>query len=57
MMDDEDDDTVPPVPHQTDSADEESINESGTEASETRDVVDDSVKINGTGHHPQHDHN
>jgi hypothetical protein len=49
MMDDEDDDTVPPVPHHTDSADEESINESGTEAS---DSVDDSVKINGTGHHP-----
>ncbi|KAF8204776.1 hypothetical protein BJ912DRAFT_939279 [Pholiota molesta] len=43
------DDTVPPVPHHTDSADEESINESGTEAS---DSVDDSVKINGTGHHP-----
>ena len=53
MADEEDDDSVvPPLPRQTDSTDEDSMNESGTDASDSREGPVDSVapKINGNSH-------
>lgn len=53
MADEEDDDSVvPPLPRQADSADEDSLNESGTDASDTKEGAADSVapKINGNSH-------
>jgi protein phosphatase inhibitor 2 len=52
MMEDEEDEEAPPVPrHYQDDTDEDGLNESGTEASESA-HEDGSVQVNGVGHHP-----
>lgn len=52
-MDDEDeDDDVPPVPQRSQNdTDEDGLNESGTEASESA-HEDGNVQVNGIAHHP-----